>query len=114
MLEGGIQMKKIVWIYSVNLKGMGLYGNSTTMPLRQAQKFQETIKTNLPSDVTVDFISYDTSSTELPKADLIVYNDIDSRYLSDDLKNNGIVIPFKDMISNNTREIEKKILLAIK
>ncbi|EOI44669.1 hypothetical protein UK1_02956, partial [Enterococcus faecalis EnGen0301] len=26
-------MKKIVWIYSVNLKGMGLYGNSTTMPL---------------------------------------------------------------------------------
>ena len=109
MLEGGIQMKKIVWIYSVNLKGMGLYGNSTTMPLRQAQKFQETIKTNLPSDVTVDFISYDTSSTEIPKADLIVYNDIDSRYL-----NNGIVIPFKDMISNNTREIEKKILLAIK
>lgn len=108
MLEGGIQMKKIVWIYSVNLKGMGLYGNSTTMPLRQAQKFQETIKTNLPSDVTVDFISYDTSSTEIPKADLIVYNDIDSRYLSDDLKNNGIVIPFKDMISNNTREIEKK------
>jgi hypothetical protein len=93
---------------------MGLYGNSTTMPLRQAQKFQEeTIKTNLPSDVTVDFISYDTSSTEIPKADLIVYNDIDSRYLSDDLKNNGIVIPFKDMISNNTREIEK-ILLAIK
>ena len=59
MLEGGIQMKKIVWIYSVNLKGMGLYGNSTTMPLSQAQKFQETIKTNLPSDFTVDFISYD-------------------------------------------------------
>ncbi|HDT8135960.1 TPA: hypothetical protein RD686_003014, partial [Enterococcus faecalis] len=46
-------MKKIVWIYSVNLKDMGLYGNSTTMPLKQAQKFQETIKTNLPSDVTV-------------------------------------------------------------
>lgn len=44
MLEGGIQMKKIVWIYSVNLKGMGLYGNSTTMPLRQAQNFKKQLK----------------------------------------------------------------------
>ena len=107
-------MKKIVWIYSVNLKSMGLYGNSTTVPLRQAQKFQKIIKTKLRSDVTIDFISYDISSTEIPKADLVVYNDIDSRYLSEEIKKNGMVIPFKNIISNNTHEIEKKILLAIK
>ncbi|MCC9085772.1 hypothetical protein LOS25_16865 [Enterococcus faecium] len=94
-------MKKDSMDIFCKFKGYGSLWKFTTMPLRQAQKFQETIKTNLPSDVTVDFI-YDTVNTEIPKADLIVYNDIDSRYLSDDLKNNGIVIPFKDMISNNT------------
>ena len=106
-------MKKICWIFSINVRGMAPFGYSTTMNLRQAKSFQEKIKTLLPAEIETQFISYDISSNDIPAADLLVFNDMDSNYLSEEIKKQGIAVSFKDMVSGNTTVIRKTILNAL-
>ncbi len=98
-------MKKICWIFSINVRGMAPFGYSTTMNLRQAKSFQEKIKTLLPAEIETQFISYDISSNDIPAADLLVFNDMDSNYLSEEIKKQDIAVSFKDMVSGNTTVI---------
>ncbi|MUO34078.1 hypothetical protein [Enterococcus gallinarum] len=106
-------MKKICWIFSINVRGMAPFGYSTAMNLRQAKLFQEKIKSLLPAEIDTQFISYDISSNDIPAADLLVFNDMDSNYLSEEIKKQGIAVSFKDMVSGNTTVIKKTILNAL-
>lgn len=107
-------MKKICWIFSINVRGMAPFGYSTTMNLRQAKSFQEKIKTLLPAEIETQFISYDISSNDIPAADLLVFNDMDSNYLSEEIKKQGIAVSFKDMVSGNTTVSRKTVQIPPK
>ena len=86
LLKRSFSNEKICWIFSINVRGMAPFGYSTTMNLRQAKSFQEKIKTLLPAEIETQFISYDISSNDIPAADLLVFNDMDSNYLSEEIK----------------------------
>ncbi len=101
-------MKKNLLDFSINVRGMAPFGYSTTMNLRQAKSFQEKIKTLLPAEIETQFISYDISSNDIPAADLLVFNDMDSNYLSEEIKNKALLFLFKDMVSGNTTVIKKQ------
>ena len=104
-LKRSFSNEKICWIFSINVRGMAPFGYSTTMNLRQAKSFQEKIKTLLPAEIETQFISYDISSNDIPAADLLVFNDMDSNYLSEEIKTRHCCF-FKDMVFGNTTVIK--------
>lgn len=104
-------MKKVKWIFSINSNGGGPpIGYGANMVGSKVKKFQEKIKAELNPAIDVEFISYDTSNNDILNADLIVFNNMDARYINDDIKQKGICIPSNDIYMGNTENIKNIIL----
>lgn len=102
-------MKKFVWLFTVNSSGMPPFGYGPNMTSKQIKTFQNSLKESLPPEIDLDFISYDID-TKIPESDLIIFNNLDARYLDEDIKKNGLVIPSNEIFSMNIEKI-KDILL---
>lgn len=108
-------MQKVVWIYSINVnEGGAPFGYASNTVGRDAKKNQEKLKSALLPEIALDFISYDTDREEMPSADLIVFNDIDARYICDEIKEKGLSIPYQDIYVGNLAKAEDAIRLALK
>lgn len=111
-------MKKVVMIYSINVNdGVApsgyanvvapySFGAATIYPNK---KFQEKLQAELSPEVEIQFISYDMNSNEIPAADLIVYHDVDAKYLSDEIKKIGLGVSFQDVTTRNFTKIKEDI-----
>jgi len=106
-------MKQIIWIYSTNSNGMAPFGYGPTLTPNQSINFQENMQACFPSDIACQFISFDTANEVIPTADLLVFNDIDSKYLSTELKENALMIPFQQIMTSDLASLEKSILHAL-
>ncbi|WP_207942345.1 hypothetical protein DOK78_001030 [Enterococcus sp. DIV2402] len=107
-------MKKVLWIYSINVQDGGPpfgYGHNTSG--KGVKRFKEKLKEELPSDIDLQFISYDTTSNVLPSADLIIFNDLDSRYIPEKIKEKGLCIPYQNIYTGNVEDVTHLILNSL-
>ena len=103
-------MKKITWIQSVQLHDGGPpIGYSPNAMLSQTKKMQQQLKDALAEEFSIEFVSFDITTQEVPNSDIIIYNDLDARYLNEAIQSNGLLIPFKDIITSNFETIQQKI-----
>ena len=109
-------MKKVVWIYSLNVY-------DTSIPLGygypgirawQGKSFQAEMKAALEPEIELEFISYNPDSNAIPEADLIVYNSLNARFLSDELRDKGLAIPFQDLYMGKFQAIQEYITTFLK
>ncbi|MGX6979452.1 hypothetical protein ACWN8V_09335 [Vagococcus elongatus] len=103
-------MKKVVWIFSINVDGGGApIGYGANMTGRGPEKFKEKLKSELLPEIELQFISYDTQSHDVPVADLIVFNDIDSKFIPDEIKKNGLSVSPQEVYQGNIEEMKNTI-----
>lgn len=102
-------MKEFVWLFTVNSRGMTPFGYGPNMSNKQIKVFQNKLKLCLPPEINLNFMSYDID-TKIPKADLIIFNNLDARYLDEDIKRNGLVIPSNEIFSMNIEKIKELLL----
>lgn len=74
-------MKNVVWFYTVNTDGIPIKSSGSGMLWIRSKKFQDKLKKELLPEWNLSIISYDISKNIIPKADLIIYNEMDSAYL---------------------------------
>lgn len=103
-------MKTFTWIFSLNSDGIAPFGYGHTMPYTQAELFQNNLKKSLSSEIDLEFISYNINSKIIPDSDLIIYNDLDARFLDEEIKNNSLVVPFSDVFSMNIERIKELLV----
>ena len=103
-------MKKITWIQSVQLHDGGPpIGYSPNTMLSQTKKIQQQLKAALSEEFIIEFVSFDITTQAVPDADIVIYNDFDARYLNEAIQSNGLLIPFKDIITSNVEIIKQRI-----
>ena len=103
-------MKKIIWIYSVNTKGVNLKSSGGGMIWNRSKKLQEKLREKLKPQWDLNIISYDIT-TSIPQADLIIYNEMDRAYINDDIKKIGLSIPYTDLARSDVNSIVNRIEL---
>lgn len=101
-------MKKLIWIYSVNTKGVNLKSSGAGMIWRRSKKLQEQLRVKVESEWNLSIISYDIT-TDVPQADLIMYNEMDQVYINDKIKKNGLSIPYQDLATADVDSIFDKL-----
>ena len=103
-------MKTITWIQSVQLHDGGPpIGYRPNAFSSQIKKLQSQIKAAFAPEFSISFVSFDISSQKRPDTDLIIYNELDARYLNEEIKAAGLLIPFQSMITLDTENIEQHI-----
>lgn len=108
-------MKKVVWIYSLNVYDTSVpigYGSPGVRDWR-GKTFQAEMKAALQPAVDLEFISYNAASNEIPEADLIVFSSLNARYLSDEIRNKGLAIPFQDLYMGNVQAIKDDLMIFL-
>ncbi|MCJ1977060.1 hypothetical protein [Pseudolactococcus paracarnosus] len=105
-------MKNIIWIFSINFDGQGPFGYNASLNVI-GNAFQEQLKAALLPDITINFITYDANSDVIPVSDLIVFNDVDARYLKDQITDTGLCIPNKAIYAKEIEEIKQSILTRL-
>ncbi|MDT2758168.1 hypothetical protein [Enterococcus xiangfangensis] len=104
-------MKKAVWIFSINVDDGGApFGYAFNLAGWRIKKFQEEIKEELLPDIDLEFISYDVTTNQIPAADIVIFNDKDSRFIADTIRKNGLSIPYQDVYIKDTKKIKDTIL----
>ena len=104
-------MKKAIWIYSVNVYENGApFGYTSAAGGRKEKEFQQQLKEALLPEITLEFISYDAASDEVPAADLLLYNQLDGKYLPEEIKQRGLAIPSQDVYTGNLEHVKDAIL----
>ncbi|MDT2735589.1 hypothetical protein P7H00_00390 [Enterococcus pseudoavium] len=104
-------MKKVLWIYSLNVAdGGGPIGYAVNTVGILTKERQAKLQGELGPAISLQFISYDITSKAVPAADLIIFNDRDAIYLSEAVKKNGLAISYRDLLIGN----EEKIIQMIK
>ena len=81
-------MKKLVWIYSVNTKGVNLKSSGSGMIWNRSKRLQEQLRAKVEPEWDLSIISYDIT-INIPQADLIIYNEMDQAYMNDEIKKMG-------------------------
>lgn len=105
------KMKEVVWLFSINLdEGGAPFGYAANTAGRDIKKNQEKLKEALKPAINLNFISYDSHANQKPVADLVVYNDIDARYIPDEVKKDGLLISYQDIYTGNIDKIAKSIV----
>lgn len=102
-------MKKIVWIYSINVDGVAPFGYGANLTMIKPRKFQEKLANELLPEFDVHFISYNTLSHDIPLADIIVFNDKDAKYLPEAIKEIGCCLLFEDIYKKNFTKIKEAL-----
>lgn len=87
-------MKRLVWIYSVNSGGAILINSGSGMIWNRSRKVQDRLREMLSDEWAVSIISFDITKDAIPDADVIVYSQMDIAYLPEEIKRQGIEIPF--------------------
>ncbi len=101
-------MKKLVWIYSVNTRGGILKSSGVGMIWSRSKKLQEQLRIKVEPEWDLSIISYDIT-TDIPQADLIMYNEMDQAYMNDEIKKNELSIPYQDLATADVDSIFDKI-----
>ncbi|HGF7795234.1 TPA: hypothetical protein QFS66_002316 [Enterococcus faecium] len=101
-------MKKLVWIYSVNTRGGILKNSGAGMIWSRSKKLQEQLRIKVEPEWDLSIISYDIT-TDIPQADLIMYNEMDQAYMNDEIKKNGLSILYQDLATADVDSIFDKI-----
>lgn len=107
-------MKKLLWIYSVNTQGVYLNNSGLGMLWNRSKKFQDQLRARISPEWELLITSYDINNTDIPKADIIMYNEMDQAYIADEIKKRSIVISFQDLVTWDFDNIEKKLGSFIK
>ncbi len=105
-------MKKIVWIYSINVYDTSAPFGFGTPGVRggHGKKFQAEMKAALQPEIELEFISYNPASNEIPEADLILFNSLDAKRLNDEITDKGIAIPFQDLYMGKVQDIKEYLM----
>lgn len=111
-------MKKVIWIFSVNADGvppLGYMGTKAGQYLfGNGIKFQKELKAELMPEFDLEFISYDLRDPKVPTADLIIYTDVDEKYLDEETKKKGFSIPYNLYFMNDTEKIREYVVTNVK
>ncbi|MGX7125242.1 hypothetical protein [Enterococcus viikkiensis] len=108
-------MKKAVWIYSINLNDGGSpFGSFVSLRGLGAKKFQKELISALQPEIALEFISYDSVQHPPVSADIVIFNELDARYLPEALKKTGLTIPSQDIVLENIDKIKQAILASLK
>lgn len=102
-------MKKLLWIYSVNTQGVYLNSSGLGMLWNRSKKFQDQLRARISPEWELLITSYDIDNNDIPKADIIMYNEMDQAYIADEIKKRSIVISFQDLVTWDFDNIEKKL-----
>ncbi|WP_271495405.1 hypothetical protein [Enterococcus sp. 5H] len=102
-------MKKVIWIYSVNARGGSIRTSGSGMLWKRSKKFQDKVKLELLPEWDVTFISYDITENTLPSADVIMYSQMDSIYINEAIKKVGLVVPYKDILTENIENLKRAL-----
>ncbi|WP_206856696.1 hypothetical protein [Candidatus Enterococcus mangumiae] len=106
-------MKKVKWIFSINADGVFPFGyagiKTGQFVLGHVRAFQQELTSLLGPEIELEFISYNTRNSEAPSADLIVYTDVDEKYLDEETKKKGLSIPYKLYYLNEIEKIKESI-----
>ncbi|MGO2891335.1 hypothetical protein [Enterococcus devriesei] len=108
-------MKKAVWIYSINLNDGGSpFGSFASLNGFGAKKFQTELISALQPEIALQFISYDSAQHPPVTADIVIFNELDARYLPEALKETGLMIASQDIVTGNIDKIKQAILASLK
>lgn len=92
-------MKKVIWIFSINVDGVYPFGyaNMNFGPRvgLNTKEFQADLCFKLHPKIDIDFISYNSANPEPIYADLILCTKQDIIYLTEDLKEKVVCLPFQ-------------------
>lgn len=106
-------MKKVSWIFSVNINGMAPvdYAAVKLGPYMwtRSKKMQKQLSEMLEPGIEIDFISYNVKKPQLAEVDLLVYTDIDEKYLDEETKEKGLCLPYRYLYNGEIEEIIKTI-----
>lgn len=107
-------MKKAVWIFSINRNDGGApFGSIIMFAGMGPKKFQAELISALQPEATLQFISYDSVQQPPIVADLVIFNELDARYLPKTLKESGLTIASHDIVMGNMEKIKQTILRAL-
>jgi CRISPR/Cas system CMR subunit Cmr4 (Cas7 group RAMP superfamily) len=103
-------MKKVKWIFSINADGVYPLGytsifNGLWVP-GQISKFQKELKASLPPEIELEFLSYNTNQPETLRADLVLYNELDKKYLDEKTIKQALNIPYNLIYAPNIEAIK--------
>ncbi|MDT2827080.1 hypothetical protein P7H59_01290 [Enterococcus viikkiensis] len=108
-------MKKAVWIYSINLNDGGSpFGSFVSLRGLGAKKFRKELISALQPEIALQFISYDSVQHPPVSVDIVIFNELDARYLPEALKKTGLTIPSQDIVLENIDKIKQAILASLK
>lgn len=102
-------MKKICWILSINADGIPPFGyaGASIRPFPTfTSKIQKELQLVFAPEYQLEFISYNINSSEQPEADVVVYNDNDEVYMTDEIKKKGIALPYLLFYKGKAEEIK--------
>lgn len=107
-------MKKAKWIFSVNVDGVPPLGYMGTKAGHgNGMKFQKELKAELMPEVDLEFISYDIREPKVLDADLIIYTDVDEKYLDEETKKKGFSIPYNLYFTNDIEKIREYVIANV-
>ncbi|MEO1771902.1 hypothetical protein [Candidatus Enterococcus ferrettii] len=109
-------MQKVVWIYSINVYDTSAPFGFGTPGVRawHGNKFQSEMKAALQPEIELEFISYNPASNDIPDADLVLFNSLDAKRLSDEITDKGLAIPFQYLYMGKVQEIKEYLMPFLK
>ena len=104
-------MKKLVFIYSLNVKGSAFGPVYSTMP--GSLKFQAGLRKAMGADWDVEFISADLDRKEPIEGDVTMVRQSLATYLKKEQHKNLQIVPDTDLVEFDYPTIKKQILAAL-
>lgn len=102
-------MKSVVWIYTINTNGTVIISSGYAMVWISSKRFQDKLKKELQPEWDLTIISYDIAQDDIPNADIIMYNEVDTSYLDEKIKNIGLPLSYIDLQTRKADSIKKNL-----
>ncbi|EGO8122301.1 hypothetical protein FAD93_002781 [Enterococcus faecalis] len=102
-------MKSVVWIYTINTNGTVIRSSGYAMVWISSKRFQDKLKKELQPEWDLNIISYDIAQDDIPNADIIMYNEVDTSYLDEKIKNIGLPLSYIDLQTRKADSIKKNL-----
>lgn len=102
-------MKSVVWIYTINTNGTVIRSSGYAMVWISSKRFQDKLKKELQPEWDLTIISYDIAQDDIPNADIIMYNEVDTSYLDEKIKNIGLPLSYIDLQTRKADSIKKNL-----
>ncbi|EKB7628937.1 hypothetical protein OPL79_002605 [Enterococcus faecalis] len=102
-------MKSVVWIYTINTNRTVIISSGYAMVWISSKRFQDKLKKELQPEWDLTIISYDIAQDDIPNADIIMYNEVDTSYLDEKIKNIGLPLSYIDLQTRKADSIKKNL-----